>query len=226
MVSKNTGGESRRERKKRETRRRILRAVELHFSSSGYDGSTVEMIAESAGVSKPTLFNYFPSKQALLHALIPAMDLRFAQAVDRSRVEDGSAATQIQRFFDYIAGTALDSPPMARTLMLQFLRAYENPGKDLEHHRFPLLRNRMEQLLQDGMDGGEVRRDLSPARLYQYITGVYVYSMLHWLEDPSYSMETELRMASSFIQSALLDSHNANTKVIPAKRKSAVRAKG
>ena len=45
MASKDARGESRRERKKRETRKRILRAAQLHFARVGYDASTVEMIA-------------------------------------------------------------------------------------------------------------------------------------------------------------------------------------
>ena len=211
MASKDARGESRRERKKRETRKRILRAAQLHFARVGYDASTVEMIAESADISKPTLFNYFPSKLAILHTLMPAMDRHFARAVDRSRARGGSTASQIRGFFDHIAGTALAAPPMARTLLLQFLRSYESPPEEREHQRFPLLQARMEQLLREGVEKGEVRRDMSPGRLYQYITGVYVYGMLNWLADPDFSVANELRLASRFIESALLEADGRKT---------------
>ena len=64
-------GEGRRERKKRETRERILLVARSLFTRQGYEAVTVEALAEAADISKPTLFNYFPSKMAILQALVP-----------------------------------------------------------------------------------------------------------------------------------------------------------
>ena len=63
----------------------------------------------------------------------------------------------------------------------------------------------------EGVEKGEVRRDMSPGRLYQYITGVYVYGMLNWLADPDFSVANELRLASRFIESALLEADGRKT---------------
>ncbi|MFZ0092242.1 MAG: TetR family transcriptional regulator [Solirubrobacteraceae bacterium] len=55
-----------RERKKRETREQIaLVAAEL-FVAAGFDAVTVDQVAEAAGVSRQTVFNYFPSKEQML----------------------------------------------------------------------------------------------------------------------------------------------------------------
>lgn len=40
------------------------------FSRLGYDGSGVQEICEAAGITKPTLYHYFGSKQGLLKALL------------------------------------------------------------------------------------------------------------------------------------------------------------
>lgn len=51
-----------RERKRRETRKRIAVEAFKLFKERGYNAVTVDQIAEAANVSKRTFFDYFPSK--------------------------------------------------------------------------------------------------------------------------------------------------------------------
>jgi len=60
---------SRRERKKQETRTRLMEAALTLFRENGYTATTVEEITERADVAKGTFFNYFASKEALLGEL-------------------------------------------------------------------------------------------------------------------------------------------------------------
>lgn len=50
--------------------RAILEAGLDVFSSQGFRGATLDQIAEAAGLSKPNLLYYFPSKDAVYHALL------------------------------------------------------------------------------------------------------------------------------------------------------------
>src|SRR5260370_11071620 len=56
---------SRRERKKEETKERILQAAFTLFRKHGVEPTTVEEICERADVAKGTFFNYFPHKEAV-----------------------------------------------------------------------------------------------------------------------------------------------------------------
>jgi AcrR family transcriptional regulator len=52
------------------TRRRLLAAAERRFGAHGYEASSMQDIAEAAGVGVGTLYHHFPDKRALLLALI------------------------------------------------------------------------------------------------------------------------------------------------------------
>jgi AcrR family transcriptional regulator len=61
-----------RERKKAETRRALSSAALRLADELGPDGVTVEAIAEAAGVSPRTFFNYFSTKEDAIVGLTPA----------------------------------------------------------------------------------------------------------------------------------------------------------
>jgi AcrR family transcriptional regulator len=60
------------------TRSAILSASTQLFAEKGFIGASISDIAEIVGVSKSSIYHYFPSKESILHALIDS----FAQEVD------------------------------------------------------------------------------------------------------------------------------------------------
>jgi AcrR family transcriptional regulator len=55
-----------RERKKKQTREEIASAAMKLFTERGFDAVTVAEVAEAAGVSEKTVFNYFQAKEDLV----------------------------------------------------------------------------------------------------------------------------------------------------------------
>ncbi len=53
-----------------QTRLALLAAATEAFARDGYAGANVNSISLAAGFAKGTIYNYFPSKRALLLALI------------------------------------------------------------------------------------------------------------------------------------------------------------
>jgi AcrR family transcriptional regulator len=53
----------RREQKREETRRRLMREGQRLFAAQGFDRTSVDEIAAAAGVSRRTFFHYFDSKE-------------------------------------------------------------------------------------------------------------------------------------------------------------------
>ena len=56
--------------KQEDTKQKILdKALEL-FSTQGYDSVSVGEIAKAVGIKAPSLYNHFPSKQAIFDAIV------------------------------------------------------------------------------------------------------------------------------------------------------------
>ncbi|HEY0286631.1 MAG TPA: TetR/AcrR family transcriptional regulator [Pseudomonas sp.] len=78
-----------RERQKEQRRQVIAEAALALFKRNGFVATTLEQIANQAGVSAPTVVNYFGSKQEILLALLKAPDEQ-AMVEARSRLDQDS----------------------------------------------------------------------------------------------------------------------------------------
>jgi AcrR family transcriptional regulator len=78
----------------------ILRVAGQAFAQDGYDGASMDGIAELAGVSKPMLYAYFGSKEGLYIVYIERMG---AELVDRLVHADRPAAPHAVRLRALIA---------------------------------------------------------------------------------------------------------------------------
>src|SRR5919201_986628 len=77
-----------RERKKRETRDRIVLAAFELFQTRGYDETTLSQIADRAQVAVRTVSNYFPQKVDLLVAYRQDMLSVLEESLRRTRIQD------------------------------------------------------------------------------------------------------------------------------------------
>ena len=59
-------------RRRQQTRGEIIRAAFELFGREGYENVSMESVAAAAGVSRATLFNYFPQKELILREIAAA----------------------------------------------------------------------------------------------------------------------------------------------------------
>ena len=79
-----------RARKRRETRRRLAETGLRLFLENGYEETTLDAIAEAAGVSRRTVFHYFDQKEDILLAWQSGLADMIGEAILRQRAQ-GSA---------------------------------------------------------------------------------------------------------------------------------------
>src|SRR5438045_2796338 len=85
-----------REAKKLQTREAIAGEAMRLFVSRGFDHVTVAEVAEAAGVSEKTVFNYFPTKEDIFFDEVPARLAALVGAV-HERKEGESVFTSLRR---------------------------------------------------------------------------------------------------------------------------------
>jgi AcrR family transcriptional regulator len=88
-----------------ESAREILRVAARLFSGRGYDATSVREIVEAAGVTKPTLYYHFGSKEGLAQALLTRPMQRLIDEIRGILDRPGDAvqklAEQIEIHFDF-----------------------------------------------------------------------------------------------------------------------------
>jgi AcrR family transcriptional regulator len=67
---KRTYDSSKRQTLAAQTRARILKSAKLLFQAHGFEGATIEQLAQAAEVSMPTIYALFQSKRGILRALM------------------------------------------------------------------------------------------------------------------------------------------------------------
>jgi AcrR family transcriptional regulator len=82
-----------------ETRRLLLDAATAEFAREGYNGANINRMSKAAGFAKGTIYNYFPSKRALMLALIDLIAASHYQFVAEQVRQEEDPVRRLQRFF-------------------------------------------------------------------------------------------------------------------------------
>ena len=76
-------------KKKQETRQRIVACARKLFNDKGFEQTTTRDIADAAGIAAGTMFNYFPTKEALEMTIIcEALDEASTEFEERLRGDE------------------------------------------------------------------------------------------------------------------------------------------
>lgn len=93
-------------------RRRQLLTVALRvFAERGYHPTSMNDVAEAAGVTKPVLYQHFRSKRALYLELLEDVGANLRDAIDKATTEAGTPRAQVhagfRAYFEFVAGQQL-----------------------------------------------------------------------------------------------------------------------
>ena len=197
---------------KEKTKIKILQsAVEL-IIEKGFDRASLREMAKNAGVSNPTIYNYFPSKEKLIYAYI---EQKHKEAIETIKeIEDFHTYTlreQLQTFIEtelelyledrefivQIADMVFHSSP------LKVGTLYETNAKFIET---------IEEMLLIAIEAKEIKeppfKELMPKLFWDY----YIMIVAYWIKDDSEMFENttqfidhSLGVIEAILQSDILE---------------------
>lgn len=195
MSSRGLGGRALAEEDRRE---RLLDAAEVAFCTHGHEGTTIGVLAAGAGVSRPTVYAHFASKDEVFRALAERVRQEFLdlqEHVDMSSpertVREAMAAylaawTRHRGVLTVIAHQALVDPAVAA------LRDEIVARAERRNTRF------LERLVADGRaDPAVPPADLSPA-----VTGIVARAAEIAATDPGRLEELTVRVGDAYLRLA------------------------
>jgi TetR/AcrR family transcriptional regulator len=136
----------RRTRIQEEKEERILDAALDVFSSNGFRGSTIDQIAEAAGMSKPNLLYYFRTKEAIHRQLIDRVLFTWLEPL-RAFDADGNPESEIRSYIRRKLEMARDFPRQSRLFANEVLQGaphiegeLKGPLKELVDEKADVIR--------------------------------------------------------------------------------------
>lgn len=97
-----------RERKRRETHLRIQESARTLFIARGYEGTTLEDIADAANISRRTVFHYFKAKDDILMSMAGGIGDVLARGLNAQPLGKSPLATMIDVLEDIAAAQPHD----------------------------------------------------------------------------------------------------------------------
>ncbi len=180
--------ESQRKQAKETTRRSLLEAAAEEFSQNGYDGANVNRIAEVAGYSIGTVYNYFPSKRALMLSFIDEIGAMHVDYVLQQVNREGDPKLRLASFFKAGFSFVQTNIREARAIF----NALNGPDQEFRQRLFaaysPLFELLNTAVIGAGVETGLFRDDL-PATTSGLIMLIYLGAGsqfspegVHWID--------------------------------------------
>jgi AcrR family transcriptional regulator len=192
---------SRRERKKEETKERILQAAFQLFRKHGVEATTVDQICDCADIAKGTFFNYFPRKEEVFGFLsehwVAEAERRVAEALEHGP----PTWEQVRDTFIEFAAYYEEDRELAKYMALEWTRGMHDPDNAV-CRRWDALGIHVVRLLQSR---GDLRADVDPALMHRILGDIYHDTIVMWLElpEPPFSLQDELRRRLTLVVEGL-----------------------
>ena len=149
-----------RRRRKAERPGEILEAAFAEFSRNGYAATTLDQIAEHAGVTKGTIYVYFESKEHLFISMVREFTKTAQDTVaELFETHEGSTAHLLRAQFSFIYQHIVEDKRRREVVRMLIAEAPRFPELADRYHE-EILRPCLEMLrqaIQRGIDRGEIR---------------------------------------------------------------------
>jgi AcrR family transcriptional regulator len=149
-------------------RERLLAAALQLFTARGYAATTVREIVETAGVTKPSLYYYFNSKEGIYLALMQGAGETFEATLGEILAGGGTAREQILRFCSGMFSVSRAHLDLVRLMYAMFF----GPPQGAPHYEFDALFTRMLATITDIVNTGITTGEFKPLPARELTWGI------------------------------------------------------
>jgi AcrR family transcriptional regulator len=192
------------ERRRAATRAEIVEAAERRFFENGIRNTSLGQVAEGVGIGRPALYNYFPSKDALIAAVIEGVIARFDPIPQFSNTPGTEGIRSVMT--EVIASVGRSRADVRFLLMAMLEQLDEPPESQLVRLAIGRLDTTVTVLLEGGRATGEVGADVDCAAEAERLTGDLLGLELRGLMDPAFDFQSAVvRVESEFLARVCTD---------------------
>jgi len=191
---------TRRERRKREVRARIIEAARDLFRTQGFGATRVTEICERADVVEKTFFNYFPTKQGVLAELAASAVEELLLSIEVARKKGRSTRERLEFFFGALAETMSAAGPPQKELVSAIVQVIHESGEPAADAR--KLHDAFGALVSDGLEAGEVTSRHDPETLTEMILGAYYVLTFDFVNLEGFDVRERAGAMSRFLADA------------------------
>lgn len=166
---------------------RILAAAMEIFAAKDYHEATVEEIAKKAGVGKGTIYQYFPSKQAILGNLYEYRHDIYLSGVEELLSADASMEQILTEIVSFHVDNVNEVKLLIKSLLFsKELADLQPPDKNL----FSQVDELVGMIWQKGIENGELK-EIDRQIFSSYLVGVMLSVGAHMVMNPYREMDIE-----------------------------------
>jgi AcrR family transcriptional regulator len=186
-----------------ETKNRILRKAEELFLNYSFSRVTVDEIVRSLGMSKKTLYRYFPNKKAVIRAVVQMNQTELINNIDNLiQNKDMDYMERLKQIFKVLS---LFFSKIRGSIIEDLKNHLPDIWKSINEIKRTVSRNWIRKILIEGSEKGFFRQDINPEliiSIYFYLVEGY-FTEKNPLED-SFSIKDRFEAIFKILYSGIL----------------------
>jgi AcrR family transcriptional regulator len=200
------------------TRKRILKVAQRHFARHGFEATTTRDIARDAQIAAGTLFNYFPTKEAIVESLVIDACNRAAEsfAVSWSADVTPDSGSLEEDLFAHVAANLRELKPYRKYISV-ILETKLSPLADDQSDGDRSLRTAHLQTVGQLLSR-HAQHDSASAIAAQLYWTLYTGMLAFWSKDSSPHQEDTLAILDESLNMFVGWLTNANTQDLTQRR--------
>ncbi|MDJ0847135.1 MAG: TetR/AcrR family transcriptional regulator [Myxococcota bacterium] len=182
--------------KRERSRARIIEAARSLFAEHGFETVSMDDVAAEARVSRTTVFNHFPTKQALLEGVTERILEGYEELLAGSLRSTGTTVVdRVRRLFRDMGRGVTRESRLHRAVFREISRVMltpDEPGRAFVIRREAI--ERLTQLMTQGQAAGELRTDVMAQHLASAFDSLVFGTVAFWMMEASDSLQARMKL--------------------------------